>query len=508
MLKLLKGNYHFLFLFLIFFITTISLKAQVNYSLKTGFAEKFPFDENFSINFTDLGSDVKLIEVKIWNTTKAHKIQRKLYRQQKLIKKCKKWSESGVLNSNSNKEYKCSQSKEVITISNEELLSDLLIPPPIIGRTSTITKDSNQNHTARINFASKLFPNESYFVEIEAGSLDTLNYRQKAELKKDLLSSKEIKNLIKNLVVHYIPENSLDFSFISENFRSDLIEKTKIVLERLNSNYRILDLNPLELDRRVKNIRLDVQLGYIKTRILEFEQHLDNNTKKEIGYEALKQTYIPNIDSNNSTKFLELFEKSLEEVDKKDIYSDDKEFYEGVVADIIREKEALAEILIEQIILKYTKYFTGINQTYLADAIENSKKYIFADVGYGYANGITHFSSMAASIHLRPINESIPYKHYTGIDILLTRLSIIAGANITGNILTPTRKGIISDNQGILLGIGLRVVPGVKLNSGWMFYYDLLSPLVTQNNPSNSGFVSLAINFNVTPSFKKAFEKK
>lgn len=448
----------------------------VTYSFETGFVDKFPFDQNFSIKFTDVPSDVNLIEVSIWTTTKAQKIQRALYRNHKNGAKTK--------------------------LSNEILLGHKKIPPNIYANTEIILPDSDNKYQSKIDFAHKLYPNESYFIEISTGRYTKLNSNQQDEIKKTLSKSNEIDSLIIKLIAHYLPSGSLDFSYVTDTLKPELISQTQTVLDRLNSNYRISEPDPLELESRIKEIKLSEFLVNINNKFDEIFQKIPD----PISYNNLRAIINKNINTFNFSDTLNLL-NLFKHIIPKNIYSIDEILIGHNVKTIINYKSQLDSILVNKIIMAYTGCYTAINQTYLSDAVENSKKYLFADLGYGYASGVTHFSQAAVSIYLRPINESIPPKHYSGIDRWLTRTSIIAGATITGNISTPTRKGIISDNQGVLLGLGFRFIPGVKINGGYMFYYDYPSPLVSRANPKWAPFISLAIDFSVTPSFKNAFNK-
>lgn len=447
---------------------------------KNEFDKTFPFDQNFKIKIIKVEAGIERIEVKIYNTSKVKKIQKELKNRNKTkIKNLEKALKKDMPKKDQQEKEK-ELEKNQITISKESLLSN-----PRILVLSNGTETIGSDRIAYIGFPHKLSPNDSYYFEIKGLKLTDLKEYQKLEIKKHLEQSKNISKLISEYIKTLIlDDKDLDYKSFLNQYKPQLFIEVQKSLNELNSNFTIKQPNNSELETRLKNLNLASKITDLKDIIGDL---------KALGLNAVqKETFDSNLRNNLN------LDSKPDEI--KDVLFKDIELVtiqNGKISTglntALEKKNEIIEMLLNNILVKYIKEYSSINTTYELDKKLNAKKYVSTEIGYGYAFNTTHFSHANMNIYLRPRNDYIPFKQYPFLEGILAKTYFLVGITLTGDISNDNRKGIIDDNQSVIVGFGCDIRPTVKLNLGSLFYYNQPNSLISQNELKLSPFISLGL---------------
>jgi len=437
--------------------STTPTGTMVEYSFTDGkFKGEFPFDQNFTIKFTNIPNQTDTINIKVWNTTKAIRAQREIKNKSK------------------------QRNDSPVTISKNSILSSKHIPLIINEKIGV----RNTNGTAILGFPNKLAPNNSYYIEILRGNYIKLSKDKKESIEDKLMQSKDLQDAILQSANDI--KSGEDIRDVNRYLRGAINRE----LKSNNLEMKVLEANESQLESNFKTLINQVNA------IEQFD-----NLKKTTLH-GLSETKKNNIENffNNET----VFSITIKEREKELIELIDNENQKAATINSILEIRELIDIKshVEKINTLYLDVVYSIGGTYSTDIKTNARRYIFADVGYGIAPGTAHFSHVAAKIHLRPVNDYIPLKHYPFFwDRVLVATSFMAGITVTNNFYDSSKNTGILNNEAVLTGFSFHIVPSVKLNSGAYWYFKEQSPLVSRNKLAPSFYVSLSIDFDITPKF-------
>ena len=162
------------------------------------------------------------------------------------------------------------------------------------------------------------------------------------------------------------------------------------------------------------------------------------------------------------------------------------------------------------IIAQSTVQQSVIASTNSESLLEQAKLHVTFDLGYAYVGQIDRGNAYAAlNIYFRSIDTSLPLKNYRlGFwEFIGSRTSLLIGTSLQSIQKDSVRKGLLSNEMALVMGIGFRLLPWFKINGGaYMYYLYSRNPLRTKNDYSfkASPFVSVSIDFNLS-SFLETF---
>ncbi|WPV65954.1 hypothetical protein [Chitinophaga sp. LS1] len=142
--------------------------------------------------------------------------------------------------------------------------------------------------------------------------------------------------------------------------------------------------------------------------------------------------------------------------------------------------------------------------TYPMSTEDHLKLHVTLDLGYAYVGQIDRGNLYAGmNIYFRAIDTSLPLKNYrrTFKDIVGSRLSLLLGISLQNIDQAGVRRGLIDNSKALVTGMGVRLLPWFKVNTGAYLYYKYPSnPLENKNKMTFTGspFVSLSIDFNLS----------
>ena len=306
----------------------------------------------------------------------------------------------------------------------------------------------------------------------------------------------------------------MDGSFIEDN-RKILFNKVSSYLIVNNSDFRLMNIEQQYFNDAMNDNNILLSLGKINTIYNEFKnviEEFNEEVKKKKNHIDFTKMFPPDSIATLKQNFIDNFLSEVKEVATKNSIDDQEDDLTSYFNEILNARNAVTEAIINDVLLNFSQSFTSINANYPSTPSERAKNYVFADVGYGYAFSDlqTQFVFTGVSIYMRPINTSIPLSDYNDSfgRLFYSRFSFLIGINLTGNIDEPNeRESFLGSNKTVLLGAGFRLFPGLKLNGGYVVYHEYSSPLVTKPKLGGSPFISLSLDFGITPIFKDAFSK-
>ncbi|MEM9920107.1 MAG: hypothetical protein AAF990_18570 [Bacteroidota bacterium] len=457
------------------------------------FSNQFPFDTPFRIVAKNLKKDgIKYMEICIKDITKAQKIVRKLQNSK-------------------------------IAVTNKRIFNHRDAPSPYIIKLDEIRGDS-----AVFDIIARFAPNRTYFTEIRSGELRSLTSTEKASIRPALESDPEVLALIDSLVkrplINTRPGGSIriDASFI-DNFRTDFINIVSNYLIDNYSNYRLGKIDQRNLTNLLTtDPTILFALGDLNTNYQGLRQLVDEvnsiggfSRKKKLDFQKLtKDLSIGTLKAGDAEAddILNKIEAKCSGFSDANAALYNKAALQPYIDGMIQAKDDLLAEILDQLMVTSIRYFTALNTTYPAVPSERANNYVFVDTGIGYVNGNIDigFGYTSVNIYFRPINTAIPLSDYNHSlkSIILSRLSILIGMNLTGQIDEPNRrKGFLGNNRTVMGGFGCRLFPGIKINAGLMGYEKFPSQLVEKSQLGTSFFTSFSIDFGVSGVFKKAFDK-
>ncbi|WP_158642659.1 hypothetical protein [Chitinophaga japonensis] len=438
-----------------------------------------PFDKQFSIKFTNIPAGVQAIIARVYVINDAS-YERKHYR-------------------NGPKEI---DFKYVMSLpDNRVLKSDSLVRNAGFSGTEASTL-----------FPFKLKPNHNYILEVEANESAPLTASQQealaATLKEDASLTRFIDTIAYQRFVN--PTGYKMLPAVTEGFSSAVATAVK----KADPSYILVKK---DYETELKNIvELFRGIGNASRNLADLERRLlgGNNAtlsarqrQQQVNINAVRRN-VRNIkwialqkNDDTYTKLVGQLGKIARENDStalNEALADDTSEFIRELDEVIAAKDQAIDELISQYIVSNVRSNRVLSATYPQDFVKQARLYITFDLGLAYVGRMDRANVYTGlNIYFRPLDKTIPLSHYREPwDFVLSRTSLLLGFSITSVQQDSVRKGLLDDNKALVLGVGFRLTPWLKINSGGYFYYKLpANPLASTNNYrfAAAPFVSLSI---------------
>jgi hypothetical protein len=416
----------------------------------------------------------------------------------------------------------------------DSLIKDLKIRPIKLKIDSlSISKtDSTAQKVCPYYFS----PNRNYIFSIKTEIKQRpLNDKEKSMLKDKLIKS----GLVANQLSYFIKEsfkigNKDDnrVSFIANTVLDNIRKKSDSIVVSFYGkdaefiyddkilyaeNLKMIEFAEpvLNLSDAIKNFQIDLDL-MLKDPAKKLDAALYSkinekidSTKsvfKEISFFAPDGFKVVKDQTNKLKNLLRTQQLPVEPISEWESYIDEIEGSTMQFLDI-----CLQDVILNQVIMR-----EFVAATYPKGLVEQSRNYIAADLGAAYVGPLDKFVFFScASIYFRPVKRSIPlrqYRHWD--DFLLSRVSLDVGITLS-SISKPNEiqgfafKEQNDSDKGLMLGLGFRILPFLKLNGGSMVYRaDDPNPMIKNLSYKASWYFGAAIDFEVSALFKATFSGK
>jgi hypothetical protein len=473
-------------------------QSTVAYDFKNNsFDKEIPFDELITFKFINIPDKTKEIILRIQQVS-GKKI--------KLKGSSKPYdSDSAIINSNIRPiELKI----DSLSINNENLTAFKLCPiyfPPnndYIFTITTIIKqrpltDKEENILFDTLIKSGLITNQlQNFTEAAIakgfGSIST-----SANITLD-----SIRKIADNTVLSLFGPNAVN-KFDQKAIESETSKMTAFAVNILNLVNKIGDyknnLNVLIKQRKnVKNEKINTADSLFAVRKIESIY----SALQAVPFFAPDGFAAVNEQIDSFVSYLDNAFISSDDVKQLKIYSDSLRI---ITSNFIQS--FIQDVVLNQVIVREF----GMT-TYPKGLVEQSKNYIAADIGSAYVGPLDKFVFFScATIYFRPVKRSVPLKRYQGWDILRSRLSADIGITLTSISVPNEIQGFAFQEQadsdkGLILGLGCRILPFLKIDGGTMVYRaDDPNPLVNDLAYKWSWYIGASIDLEVSALFKASF---
>jgi hypothetical protein len=375
----------------------------------------------------------------------------------------------------------------------------------------------SKESSAEISVPYMLKPNRKFIIGVVGRQKRNLTKDEKSELITELSNNNEIINLINKVCQDFLTSEFLT-KVEGLNFaKAEFNEIAKRVVLTVNRDYVVNSIDSAQI-RKLGG--LVVSMANLKNALnsLEKSSNVKNNPKntnilkeiknfreqlKQINWGSVKET-DPDFEKLKTIKdsiFVQFSGKPLKSTESKRKSIDN--FILTVLS--LRPSTDWINNIATKTIANNTFKLSTTDATYRADFVKNASLYITLDVGTAYVwrmDRVLAYSGV--NIYFRPVNKNIPLRTYRGWDYIGVRTSLLLGVTMSSVEKTDVRKGLLG-NLAMVLGVGFRAVPFLKLNGGCMIYYTYsTNPLVSRDRYQTtfSPFVSLSIDLDVKPLFK------
>lgn len=439
------------------------------------FLAPLPFDEIFSVKIIEIPATVNAMAIKIY----------------RLKEKTRKYS-PGVLVAPGE-------------IPNMELVCQSAEWERPTG-SSTIS--------AQIPVPCELDPNYKFVIGVEFNAKNPLTSAQKTALTTNIKSHRKIIDLVSITSREYLKDPNKGFSevHIPQNEFNVLAAE---VVQATNRRYLIESLPAVDQLAEFTNFMNDLKnVGAALTNLKESAAVMAHPQKPSVlkAIEAFKQALIEiawgnildtDADFSNLTVLKEAIFASFVGPLPGSLNSQ-KARLEDFLSEIITHRDQWLSIIADNTIASNTYKYSSVNATYRAEFVENAKLYVTLDVGAAYTFRPDRvYSYSGINIYLRPVNKNIPLRSYKKWKWFAVRTSFVLGLTMNSVEKANARKGLVG-NQGVILGVGIRPVPFLKINAGGMSYYTFYeNPLISPERYrfTMSPFVSLSVDLDAKSLF-------
>lgn len=399
--------------------------------------------------------------------------------------------------------------------------SDASQPAVLVQQVTPTEWKRNSADEKSTNFnIPKLKPNADYRFELGIGAERALTAAEITTVKAKLLTDISLQNSINTVAKGYIDKFFKDH-LVSYNPLADhtneIVKNIENSIATTDPILKISEIDPVKALDEISTFTDKLHDIADKIEQIDLLQKNQPNANKNAIVKAtndFKQrfkainwaTLTSNLADNDYTDFKNALDKIKTSYNPPPQGADLAAIsaIETSIDDAIAAREALKTAIVDKVILPYLYYFTGINATYRADFVKQSKLYITLDVGLAYAFRIDRaIAYSGVNIYFRPINKAIPLSHFSGWDWWAVRTSLLIGITLQSIEKDNIRKGLIGDNA-LVLGAGFRVVPFLKFNAGAFVHYRYdKNPLLTSNRYyiSFSPFISFSLDIDVKTLF-------
>jgi hypothetical protein len=364
--------------------------------------------------------------------------------------------------------------------------------------------DSTNPATAgSITVPNYLKYNSDFLVKIISSSTTPLTPETKEELYTKMLGDPDIGNVINKMGKAF--KNAP--ARILSDYSTDIFAVLKKALQKSNTNYGFrepdsIPVIPILMKFRQGILRIDDLIGIFKGKRQDKDPQVESlrNAFKALNWGSI---------SINSPQY-NLFEKRLEALKSVQPitnpgYGSDTTtlgYIGKAVNPIIKARDELMKQLINDVALIYAYESSTLNTSYDQNFVNNSSFYITLDIGVPYVARVDRVIMYSGvNIYFRPIDKTIPLERYKFLS--WTRASLLLGVSLSSIEKDHERKGLIGPNA-LVLGLGYRILPFLKINAGAFCHYRYnTNPVIDENRYhfSPSPFIGLSIDADIKQFF-------
>jgi hypothetical protein len=426
------------------------------------FDKHFPFDKSFTIHITNIPTVVNKIEIRLQVN-------------------------SDVINDYKHASKTSDNSSDVVLPAWERHDLDTAHP----ATTGTITV---------INY---LKYNTDFLVKITASSTTPLTKDKKAALSAAMAGDPGIGEVI-NKMGKASTNNPAKILF---DYSTDIFAALKKALQKNNPNYSFKEPDSIPVIPTLMKFRQGILK--IKNQIVIFKgTRQDGDPQVESLRNAFNALNWGSIAKNSPQD--SAFKKTLDALKSAQpttnpSYGTDTAtlgFIGKGIDPIIKARDELMTQLIEEVALTNAYEASALNTSYDPNFVNNSSFYITLDIGIPYVARVDRVIMYSGvNIYFRPIDKSIPLSRYKTLS--WTRASLLLGVSLSSIEKAHERKGLIGSNA-LVLGLGYRILPFLKINAGTFCHYRYdINPVIDESRYhfSTSPFIGLSIDADIKQFF-------
>lgn len=361
--------------------------------------------------------------------------------------------------------------------------------------------------TAATVFPFKLKPNRNYILEVESFTAEQLNAAQQAELAQKLKDDPSVARFLDRVSKIYIDNPSTDIDDLNEllpdlndvasaavkrvdpayvivqpDYGTQLRQMNRVLTSLSNASQKLVELKgsfPTPEGARAQEANLRLISSRLQ-RVNWTTIRVDDGSYRSL-MQAIDAVLGANQDSRLTSRLSTLKAEFVRELDN-----------------FISSRDQVFDDLIDLAIVVNTQINRTLSATYPQDFVKQAKMYITFDAGLAYVWKLDRSSFYTGlNVYLRPLDKNIPLSQYRQCwDVIATRTSILIGFSVSSVQRDSVRKGLLDDNKALVLGLGFRITPWLKLNGGSYLYYSFdKNPLAGTDRYRFNGapFVSLSI---------------
>ena len=462
--------------------------------LEAPFNKALPFDQSFAVKIKNIPNKYKKLVVQV----------RELKNVKKIVKQIRKEKRDSALQRNQNDELLRLRQLERV-IHNEEIFAKL---PPGFYYTINDIEDG----TAEFVQIGFLEPNTDYIFSISPVGSQPLSKKEKKELI-NYLKAEQITAPIINRIIQEVALNKEGLK--SLNFLLPLLDDFNnlfaTAVQRNDPKYIFSPLGNKNI--RSSEVIVLTQMGELTTGLINLVNEIQGLYKivqDKTGFypksnmeEILRTTDWLNFEKG-SKEYNEILEQLANREKIAETDSDEFRFQRKI--DALIEKlepiKVLAEEYVTYLVAENTNRQLLLGGTYYRESSANANTYLSFDFGLGINTALERqFTYGGINVYLRPINRSIPLRHYDPPQSFWVKFSLLAGMTTASIEDIGDRKGFFGNSAGVF-GAGYRLLPWLKVNAAAMIYSDIApNPLVSKQYLTADPFFSISIDANLKDIF-------
>jgi len=364
---------------------------------------------------------------------------------------------------------------------------------------------ANPATTGRITVPNYLKYNTDFLVKITASSTAPLKASQKAALQTAMAGDPGIGEVI-NKMGKASANNPAKILF---DYSTDIFAALKKALQKNNPNYSFTEPDPDSIPVIPTLMKFRQGILKIKNQIAIFKgTRQDTDPQVESLQNACNALNWGSI-TKTSTQYIK-FKKTLDALKSSEPSTNPPHNsdtttlgYIGKAVDpIIEARDELMTQLIDEVALKDAYEASALNTSYDTNFVTNSGFYITLDIGIPYVARVDRVIMYSGvNIYFRPIDKTIPLSRYKPLS--WTRASLLLGVSLSSIEKDHERKGLIGSNA-LVLGLGYRILPFLKINAGTFCHYRYdINPVIDESRYhfSTSPFIGLSIDADIKQFF-------
>jgi hypothetical protein len=360
--------------------------------------------------------------------------------------------------------------------------------------------------TGDIVITSSLKYNTNFLVKITSFATKPITDDQKPALSNALVGDPDIGAIVAKMS----KVSTDDVPSVLVDYKAEIISVLKGALQKINANYSFKEPDAIPVIQVLREFRQNI--FNVKDPIGDFEaQTKQTGTQKASLRETFNALNWGSLHANSAQyqAFKNIIGalKSGEPSDNPAIAAvkNSLDVIANAIDPAIAKRDELIKALIERVALTDSYEASAVSTSYDPNFVSNASSYITLEIGVPYVARVDRVIMYSGiNIYLRPIDKSIPLEYYRRLgDKIMSRASLLIGVSLASIEKEGQRKGIIGANA-LVLGVGYRVLPFLKITGGTFCHYRY------DNNPvidlsryhfSTSPFIGISIDADIKQFF-------